>query len=93
MNHELVLRGTIAYLNYYTNEAIESEDIEQKKSIILTQYEVKGDREAIDRSMLEKIKQSEEQMVPKETEWIKQEMGSWKHDVYTKIKASRKMFR
>ena len=92
LNHELVLRGTMTSLNYYTNEDIKSEDLVKKESIRQTIFQVKGDAEAIDPAMLKKIEESKKNKKPQEKEWVQKEIDNWNSYLFQKIKTSKKFY-
>ncbi len=92
INYDAVIRGSISYYDYYRNADIESEEIDQKKTITRTNYQVSGDQEALDASLKSKIEKAKGQKEPSEKELVREQMKNWRDFVYRKIKESKKMW-
>ena len=92
INYDAVMRGSVSYFDYYRNADIESEEIDQKKTITRTNYQVSGDQEALDDALLAKIEQSKGQKEPSEKELVRLQMKDWRDYIYKKIRDSKRMW-
>ena len=92
INYDAVMRGTITYFDYYKNADLDSEEIDQKKTITRTNYQVSGDQDALDADLKMKIEKSKNTKEPSEKELVREQMKNWRDYIYRKIRDSKKMW-
>ncbi len=93
VEYDVVLRGTISYLDFYTNAEVDSEELLSSKTITRMNYQVNGDEQAIDQRMRSKMDNHKGDAMPKEKELVAQQMDTWKKYVVNKISQSKRMFK
>ena len=92
VDHKVVLRGTISYLDHYRNTEIDSEDLLSSKTITRKSFRVSGNEDAIDTSKKAEIEKASKESAPNDKQLIKDQMNAWKEYVYRKIEQSKKMY-
>ncbi len=92
IDYDLVLRGSISYIDHYSNSEIKSEEIDEKSTITQSNFQISGDKEAIDQSLLVKIEKSRSVSTPDEKSLVAVQIPKWKEMLYRKIRDSKKMF-
>ena len=92
IDYDLVMRGNISYLDHYGGKSNDSEELSKKLTITQSNYQIQGDRAAIDQDMLEKIELSNSQPELDEKNLVSSQMKFWKEYIYDQIADSKRKF-